>query len=296
LFSFHGDKEINNDLLLTLHSLIQNWENEITEFKEANNNYKQDEMGKYFYAISNEANLKGLQYGWLVFGVNNKVRTIVGTDYRDTRGLERLKHEIAQNTTGGITFIDIFELCDGDKRVIMFKIPAAVTAMPTAWKGHWYGRDGESLGALSTEELDRIRGQIRRDWSKQVIEGSSIKHLDKNAIHIARENYKKKHNREHISAEIDQMSDEEFLTKTKLIVDGKLTNAAMVLLGNPEHDNIMETIARIMWRLQGSNDMTKDYYEFNVPFITIVESKFMPKFATWFIVICQIKGHCSQSK
>jgi len=272
--SFHDDKELNNDLLLTLHALIQRWENEVIEFKEANNSYKQDEIGRYFSAISNEANLKNLQYGWLVFGVNNKTRTIVGTDYRDTRGLETLKHEIAQNTTGGITFTDIFEIYDGEYRVIMFKIPAAVTAMPTAWKGHWYGRDGESLGALSTEEIDRIRGQVHRDWSKQIIENSSIKHLDKDAIHIARENYKVKQNREHISAEIDQMSDEEFLTKIRLIVDGKLTNAAMVLLGNPDHDNIIEAVVRIMWRLHGSDGMTRDYKEFKIPFIRVVDEAY----------------------
>jgi ATP-dependent DNA helicase RecG len=274
LSSFRDDKEMNNDLLLTLCALLQRWENEVIEFKEASNNYKQDDIGRYFSAISNEANLKGLQYGWLVFGVNNKTRTIVGTDYRDTRGLETLKHEIAQNTTDGITFTDIFEVYDTDKRVIMFKIPAAVTAMPTAWKGHWYGRDGESLGALSTEELDRIRGQVNRDWSKQIIEGSSVKHLDKDAIHIARENYKIKQNREHISAEIDQMSDEEFLTKMRLLVDGKLTNAAMVLLGNPDHDRLLEAVARIMWRLHGSDGMTRDYKEFKIPFIRVVDEAY----------------------
>ncbi|MCL2323323.1 MAG: ATP-binding protein [Oscillospiraceae bacterium] len=131
-------------MLQTLCGLINNWENEVVEFKQATNNFKQNDIGCYFSAISNEANLKGLQYGWLIFGVDNKTRTIVGTDYRDTHGLEILKHEIAQNTTGGITFTDIFEVYDKDMRIIMFKIPAAVTAMPTAWKGHWYGREGES--------------------------------------------------------------------------------------------------------------------------------------------------------
>ena len=266
------DIDMNEELLQILNQLIHNWENEIVEFKQASNDYSKDEIGKYFSAISNEANLEGLQYGWLVFGVNNN-RIIVGTDYRDTRGLETLKHEIAQNTTGGITFIDIFEVYDGDKRVIMFKIPAAVPAVPTAWKGHWYGRNGESLSPLSIEELDRIRGQVRRDWSKQLIEGSNVSHLDKGAIRIARDNYKIKQNREHISEEIDNLSDEEFLTKIKLIVDGKLTNASMVLLGNPEHDNILETPARVMWRLFGSNenDNLKDYMEFNIPFITVVD-------------------------
>jgi ATP-dependent DNA helicase RecG len=153
----------------------------------------------------------------------------------------------------------------------MFKIPAAITSVPTAWKGHWYGRDGESLVALSQEELERIRGRAQFDWSAQVIEGSGIKHLDKEAIRIARENYKEKQNRKHISEEIDDMNDEAFLTKLRLMVDGRLTNAAMVLLGNPDHDNIVTTPVRIMWRLFGSDTMVKDYLEFCVPYITVVD-------------------------
>ena len=268
------DSSMNNALLQTLRGLILNWESEVIEFKQATNSYSQHEIGRYFSAISNEANLKGLPHGWLVFGVDDKTRKVIGTDYRNTRGLEKLKHEIAQNATGGITFIDIFEVYDGDERVVMFKIPASVTAMPTAWKGHWYGRDGESLGALSTEELDRLRGQARRDWSSQLIDGSSISNLDKEAIHIARDNYKTKQNRAHISAETERMSDEEFLAKNKLVVDGKLTNAAMILLGNPDYDNLLDAPAQLMWRLYGLNGMVKDYYEFRIPYIMVVDRAF----------------------
>jgi ATP-dependent DNA helicase RecG len=269
------DANNNNDLLMILNRLICNWENEIVEFKQANNNFKQDDIGKYFSAISNEAKLKGFQYGWLIFGVHDKTKKIVGTDYRNSCGLETLKHEIAHNTTGGITFIDIFEVFydSGDRtnRVIMFKIPASVAAMPTAWKNHWYGRDGESLSALSMEELDRLRGQVRNDWSSQLIEGSSVRHLEAEAILIARENYKIKQNRNHISLEIGNMTDEDFLTKLKLVINGKLTNAAMVLLGNVDHDNILDTPVRIMWRLFDSNNMVRDYKEFNIPFISVVD-------------------------
>lgn len=266
-----NDNNMNNEMLQTLYNLIQRWEHEVVEFKQATNSFSQHDIGKYFSAISNEASLKGLQHGWLVFGIHNKTREIIGTDYRDTQGLETLKYEIAQNATGRITFIDIFEVYDGDFRIIMLKIPAAVTATPTAWKGHWYGREGESLGALSQEELERLRGQARLDWSAQLIEGSSASHLDKDAVRIARENYKDKQNREYIGAEIDDMSDEAFLTKLKLMVNGKLTNAAMVLLGNPDHDNIINTPVRIMWRLFGSDTMVKDYLEFCIPFITVVD-------------------------
>ena len=265
------NSKMNETLLQLLYGLINNWENEVVEFKEASNSFKQDEIGQYFSAISNEANLKGLQYGWLVFGVNNKTREIVNTDYRDARGLETLKHEIADNTTGRITFTDVFEIYEGGKRVIMFKIPAAVTAIPTDWKGRWYGREGESLSPLSIEELERLRGQVRRDWSKQLIEGSNVKHLDMAAIKDARAKYKEKQNREHISIEIDKMSDEEFLTKINLVIGGRLTNAAMVLLGNPDYEYIIDTPVRLMWRFYGSNGIVKDYSEFKIPFIGVVD-------------------------
>jgi len=263
-----------HDLLSMLNDLINSWESEVVEFKEANNDYDRDKIGQYFSAISNEANLKGLQYGWLVFGVRNKDKKIVGSSYRNTEGLEKLKQEIAQNTTGGISFIDIFEVyptVDGEKkRVVMFKIPAAVSAIPTGWNNHYYGRNGESIGALSIEEQERIRSQQRKDWSKQIINGSSINQLDKEAIKIARENYKITKNRQHISEEVDNMSDEEFLTKIKLIIDGKLTNAAMVLLGNSDFDYMMDAPPRVMWRLYAANGEDKDYELFTIPFITVV--------------------------
>jgi ATP-dependent DNA helicase RecG len=45
--------------LLTLINL--NNENEILEFKEAKNNYDFDKLGKYFSALSNEANLSNVR-------------------------------------------------------------------------------------------------------------------------------------------------------------------------------------------------------------------------------------------
>lgn len=44
-------------------------ENEVVEFKEAKNDYDFSKLGKYFSALSNEANLKGKEDAWLIFGV-----------------------------------------------------------------------------------------------------------------------------------------------------------------------------------------------------------------------------------
>lgn len=276
---FFFEEKVNTDKLMTLNHLIDNWENEVVEFKEANNDYDKDKIGKYFSAISNEANLKGLQFGWLVFGVRNKDKKICGSDYRDAKGLETLKYEISINTTGGISFIDIYEVfpvVEGEeKRVIMFQIPAAATAIPTGWKDHFYGRNGESLGALSVEELDRIRGQEKKDWSKQIVPNAKIEHLDKKAIAFAREKYKEKMNRPHITEEIDKMSDVEFLTKLKLIINGGITNAALLMLGNEDYDYLFSSVPEISWRLYDSRGNIKDYEIFKIPFITVSDRVFL---------------------
>jgi len=55
-------------------------ETEWVEFKEAKNSYDFEKLGKYFSALSNEANLKRQEFGWLILGVSDKPpRQVVGT-------------------------------------------------------------------------------------------------------------------------------------------------------------------------------------------------------------------------
>ena len=156
----------------------------------------------------------------------------------------------------------------------MFKIPAAVTGFPTSWKNHYYARSGESLIPLQQYKIDEIRSQERMDWSKQIVRKASIEHLDKNAIQLAREKYKEKINEDHISEEIDTMTDEEFLTKIKLLFDGQITNAAMILLGNSDYDYLNSRPPTMMWRLYGANGEDKDYAIFTIPFINVIDKIF----------------------
>lgn len=265
-----------------LEMLMERWEFEIVEFKEAKGGYDIDKIGRYFSAISNEANLRQQQYGWLVFGVGeqNKTKQVVGTSFKkgDKSLLERFKYEISRDTANGMTFYDIIEIfplvAGKECRVLMFKIPAAATGIPTDWKTNYYERAGESLVALKQYKIDAIRSQERKDWSKQVLEKATIEHLDKTAIDLAREKYKEKMNQEHISAEVDAMSDEQFLTKIKLMIDGKITQAGMLLLGNSDFDYMFQTAPSIMWRLYGADGMDKDYAIFKIPFINVVDKVF----------------------
>ena len=59
-------------------------EDEVVEFKKAENNFDFDDLGKYFSALSNEANLRDKGFAWLVFGVHDKTREILGTSYKNS--------------------------------------------------------------------------------------------------------------------------------------------------------------------------------------------------------------------
>ena len=128
-------------------------ENEIVEFKEAKNGYDFTKLGKYFSALSNEANLKGIPHSWLVFEIENKHHSIVNSQFRSNReDLDSLKGEIANKTNNRITFIEIHELNLLEGRVVMFQIPAAPKGFPIAFSGHYYGRDGEELVPLNLDK------------------------------------------------------------------------------------------------------------------------------------------------
>jgi ATP-dependent DNA helicase RecG len=158
-------------------------ENEIIEFKEAKESCDFGKIGKYFSALSNEANLKGKSCAWLIFGVDNNHK-IVGSNYRRQRKyLDSLKKEIGDKITNNITFTEIYELKMPDGRVVMFQIPAAPQGIPIEFEGFYFGRQNESLVGLNIEKIERIRNQvIGKDWSKNIIPEATFDDLDKEAI------------------------------------------------------------------------------------------------------------------
>jgi len=244
------------------------YETEWLEFKEAKNNYDFNKMGKYFSALSNEANLKDQRCGWLIFGIKDKNREIIGSKYRiNKKDIDSLKEEIAQKTNNRVTFNEIYELDLPEGRVIMFQIPTASPGMPTSWEGHFYGRESDSINALSLHEIEQIRNQVHHyDWSAQICDSATIKDLSEAAIEKARNEYKKKF--PNLAMEVDHWNDITFLNKAKIIKQDKITHAAVVLLGKEESEHfLIPSVARVSWILQDENSRDKDYEHFGPPFI-----------------------------
>ncbi len=246
---------------------------EWVEFKEAKNTFHFDEMGKYFSALSNEANLKNKEYGWLIFGIEHKSRKIINTRFRPNRtDLDSMKSEIANKTTNRITFSEIYELFLPEGRIIMFQIPAAPKGIPIAWKGHYYGRDGESLVALNLQEIEQIRSHRQQfDWSAQICERATIDDLAPAAIAKARKNYKEKYPAK--ATEVDGWADITFLNKAKVAIQGKITRTAIILLGKDESEHFLSpSVAKITWVLKDEHNLDKDYEHFGPPFLLNVEA------------------------
>jgi ATP-dependent DNA helicase RecG len=250
-------------------------ETEVVEFKEAKNGYDFTKLGKYFSALCNEANLKGKQEAWLVFGVENNHRNIVGSLFRDGDRpyLDSLKGEIAKKTTNRITFIEIYELDLPEGRVVMLQIPAAPPGLPVSFEGHYYGRDGEELSPLNLEEIERIRRQsAMSDWSA-ITCPAKIGELDETAIAKARLNFKVKNPR--LADEMEQWDTTTFLTKTKLLVNGQLTRTAILLLGKPEAVVHLSPLQpQISWVLYNKDKVERDYQHFEPPYILAVDEVF----------------------
>jgi len=261
-------------LLTQLRSLPG--ETEVVEFKEAKKDYDFSKLGRYFSALCNEANLKGKADAWMVLGVENSQRKVVGSHYRENNRphLDSLKGEIGNKTTNRITYIEIYELNLPEGRVVMFQIPAAPQGLPVAWEGHYYGRDGEQLVPLNLAELEQIRRQATRvDWSAGICAGATLKDLDETAINSAKENFKIKNPR--LASEMTGWDDAAFLNKAKVTINGKITRTAIILLGKPESEHfISPAVASITWVLRDKDKVERDYAHFSCPFILSVDGVF----------------------
>ncbi|MDR2503227.1 MAG: putative DNA binding domain-containing protein [Deltaproteobacteria bacterium] len=263
-----------SNILDQLHHLLAvSVENEVVEFKQAKNTFNFDDIGKYFSALANEANLKGHKAAWLIFGVTDD-RNIVGTNFHpQPKNLHSLKHEIAKLTTDSLSFIEIHEVRVEGKRVVLFEIPAAPPATPVAFKRVWYGRDGESLVPLSLQKLERIRAQKKfTDWSAETVVDATLDDLDPDAMRVARENFKKKNPR--LASEMDAWDDATFLRNAKLTNRGKLTRSAILLLGNNQAELLLGGDPKIRWILKDHTGADKDYEIFGLPWLLAVDKVF----------------------
>lgn len=248
-----------------LKRLTRTWENEVIEFKRTISGT--DQIGRYFSALSNEANLRGIERAWLVLGVDDKTRAVIGTSYQtNSEQLQQLKEQIKQDTGPSISFRNIHVLNDEKDRVVFFEIPAAPRGIPIDWKGHHYGRNGESLRPLGLDKIDAIRQQtIAQDWTAQTVPGATLDDLDEDAVHKARESFAQKHANRFTFDEIAGWPTPTFLDRAHVTQNAQITRTALLLLGKEESAwRVSPHPALLTWKLEGPE---RAYEHFAPPFL-----------------------------
>lgn len=259
-------------------------ETEWLEFKEAKTRFNTDELGRYITALSNEANLCRRDAGWLIFGVKDKIdtatgtRPIVGSSYATSAiDLNELKRQIFSFTSPALGLSAPIELahadCPDGTRILMWRIPPASPGMPVAWKGHYYGRSGEAMGALPLNKLDALRAQSAlQDWSA-VLVADDWDLLDSAAIVQAKSLYKRRHATHlQLLADLELKTTYQWLHSLRLAVNGQLTRAALVLLGKPEAANFLGgSTPRLTWALADHTGEIQTHQHFDLPLVTAIE-------------------------
>ena len=240
-------------------------ENRFLEFKSNYQDYNR--LGKYISALSNGACLDHQDFAYLYFGVEDGTLLVKGTTFdvakQKAEGNQSLEIYLRRMVSPKITFeIDEFQY-EGKLRIVVFVIPAAVKE-PTCYMGKPYIRVDSHVTEL-TPYTDWMREIYMTDidWSAQIIEEATMDSLDPAAILEARNGYKERFPK--LAAESDSWSDEVFLDRAKLTINGHITRTTLLLVGKEESAFYLKHIAQIVWKCFQDGKVFGDI--FSIPFL-----------------------------
>ncbi|MHA8066721.1 ATP-binding protein [Aquirufa sp. ROCK2-A2] len=256
---------------MTIEKLIHLKESENkVEFKEAkggnisyNGGLKPDHRDRrrcilgYVTAFANECG------GYLVFGIKeSKPHIVVGTEQNRDR-IGELESNIYRDT--GIR-VSAFELYDDDdsKRVLVLQIPSRPIGKVYKFEDVPLMRVGEELKPMSDEIYLKIIQEQEPDFSEKICEGVLIDDLDDNAIQKMKVAYARKQN----NTQFLTLPKNQILTDLNLVRDGKVTNAAVILLGKEKviKERIPQSCIQLEYRHEEYQIVFDRRDTFNGPF------------------------------
>ena len=200
---------------------LQAWmntrEDEHLEFKEAKTKFDFETLVKYCVALANEGG------GRMILGVTDKLpRTVV--DSRAFPDLARTKAGLIERLR---LRVDVEEIQHPDGRVLVFQIPTRSIGVPIQYKGAYWMRGGEDLIPMTPDQLQRIFAEASLDFSSEICTSARLDDLDPTAVDVLHQLWQRKSP----DQDIETRPVEQLLADAELLVDGEVTNAALILLG-----------------------------------------------------------------
>jgi ATP-dependent DNA helicase RecG len=222
------------------------------EFKEAKRNFpynggshhSQEERRKcflgYIVAFANEGG------GKLVLGMADEVpHKVVGTNFgKDEVGV--LEDDIYSRLQIRVRLEELFN--EDGLRVLVTHIPTRPIGKTLKFEGVALMRIGDSLRNMSDEEMFAILSEQEPDFSAQIVTGLGIADLDASAIQKMKESYARKQK----NPGFLQLSIAQVLRDLKLLENGKLNYASLILLGKRETIQRLLPQSKIIWEFRNS--------------------------------------------
>ena len=246
------------------------------EMKNLKNLFAGDEKNDVISYVAAIANMEG---GHLVIGVQDKTLEIVGTDlFKFNLNAQSAVWKLLEHCTNlsseGLS-IDEYTTEDSHKTVWIIHIPKHLPRRPVyAHKKAWQ-RVEDSLVEMTPERLAAILEEPvfeAKDWSAEIVPNAVLTDLDELAVAKARVMFKKVHASKIPAEEIDAWTVEELLSNGGIMIDGKLTRAAIILLGKPVSVfKLRPAVVEVTWTLRDERQEVVDYEHFTAPFILTVD-------------------------
>lgn len=242
------------------------------EFKELKHSVSGKDMDDVISYVSALSNMNG---GTLIVGVKDQSLDITGIQDFYNYTPENLKFrvlDLCTNLPSDNFYVDEYVTDDTKKTVWIIHVPKHNPRKPVIAHTKAYMRIGDSLVEMSEERHNKILHEliIDDDWTAKVIPEATIEDLDKEAIEKARKEFKNRNPK--YEKEMESWDDEKFLNKAKLLIQGKVTRTAILLLGKEESEHFINpSVMKIRWSLKTHKNENKDYAIFSIPMILAVD-------------------------
>lgn len=279
-------------LLDTLESLRQlSREQATVEFK-SNLNDAED-IGRYISGLANVAALQGHERAWVVWGVEDGTHHVTGTGFDPFK--QKIKAKGGSNQALIMWLVvmmqpradfEFHEVMHPEGRVVMLKIHPARSA-PVAFQQVRYIRVDSHLVKLADypDKEARLWGQLgtKEDWTGALVAGATLDDLDPEAITAARLRFTEylvrsepnASRHEQIRSEAAGWSPETLLNKAHVTKQGRITRAALLLLGKDESSHFLAPAdTKITWVLRDASNGTVTSQPFGMPFLLATERVF----------------------
>ncbi len=196
--------------------------------------------------------------GYLVLGMNDKYpHKVVGT-IQCAGAVGKLEQDIYRDTK---IRVNAFELFDENKlRILVIEISGRPSGKVYKFEDVPLMRVGEGLHPMSDEQYRQIINEHEPDFSEVICKGITIDDLDNTAINNLKTAYAEKQENPHFRS----LGNVQALSDVGLLKSGKVTYAALILLGKPEI--IQKHIPQSAVQLEYRNSITQINFDNRITF------------------------------